>query len=372
MAKRSTADATAAAEPATTIEPQAAPPTSSTSSSPSSTATATTKANPLDVEHYIPRLPLQLVAITFALLAPVAKGAKTLPRPAQFLETLIASPLETLSFACALLAVVQVWFGYWARSCRLKAGTGAGGAKLTVQERVERSRAAARRTAPKGFKAIVTQIWNNDIRGLSAESIVRGGEHAKRSIGGMDHSFAPETILVTLLATAAFHASAVLLGASFIANAALTFLLSLMLALLAITPLAIAYPPFQSPADGYVWLRLLSTHSPANDLEFALFAPAVGAVIGCWAGALPIPLDWDRPWQKYPTTSILGAVAGHALGSVLSLLTVSYRAAVRAATRALNDVKQRESEEEEALRVKSGKGLKTSKGKGAVGKIKSR
>lgn len=180
------------------------------------------------------------------------------------------------------------------------------------------------------------------------------------------------------------------------------------------TPLAIAVPPFQSTADGYIWLRLLSTllsvrpsslsllddppqktklarrhffffcffvvpseNRPANDLEFALFAPAVGAVTGCWSGAVPIPLDWDRPWQvrhsprapfhsfimhagaaerrpdfgaslsrtrtfaqKYPTTCIVGAIAGHAAGSVVSLGIVSYRAAVRAASRAL---KERES-----------------------------
>ena len=25
--------------------------------------------------------------------------------------------------------------------------------------------------------------------------------------------------------------------------------------------------------------------------------PALGAIVGCWAGALPLPLDWGRPWQ---------------------------------------------------------------------------
>jgi len=25
--------------------------------------------------------------------------------------------------------------------------------------------------------------------------------------------------------------------------------------------------------------------------------PAIGTVIGCWLGVIPIALDWDRPWQ---------------------------------------------------------------------------
>lgn len=101
-------------------------------------------------------------------------------------------------------------------------------------------------------------------------------------------------------------------------------MLSLFLSLLTITPLSIAIPPRDSDANRYTWLRLSSTlrcvakrrrkcsntarhanirtvfldaYRPANDLELALFAPALGAIIGCWSGAFPIPLDWDRPWQ---------------------------------------------------------------------------
>lgn len=45
----------------------------------------------------------------------------------------------------------------------------------------------------------------------------------------------------------------------------------------------------------------LIQRSPNNDLEIALLYPALGAVIGCWSGAIPIPLDWDRPWQVSPS-----------------------------------------------------------------------
>jgi len=32
-------------------------------------------------------------------------------------------------------------------------------------------------------------------------------------------------------------------------------------------------------------------------IERAMVYPAVGAVLGSWLGAIPIALDWDRPWQ---------------------------------------------------------------------------
>lgn len=38
-------------------------------------------------------------------------------------------------------------------------------------------------------------------------------------------------------------------------------------------------------------------------------------------GAVPIPLDWDREWQRWPVTVVvgmyLGAVAGQLLGALV-------------------------------------------------------
>lgn len=38
------------------------------------------------------------------------------------------------------------------------------------------------------------------------------------------------------------------------------------------------------------------------------------SVIGTWLGVIPIPLDWDRPWQQWPITLLVGAYAGSVLG----------------------------------------------------------
>lgn len=38
--------------------------------------------------------------------------------------------------------------------------------------------------------------------------------------------------------------------------------------------------------------------SRAHDAqEMYLASTSIGAALGAYAGALPIPLDWDRPWQ---------------------------------------------------------------------------
>lgn len=198
MAKRVAAadQTTAPVEPATTIDPVAETPAAPPSSSSSATTTKSSD-DPLDVEHYIPRLPLQLAAIAFALAAPVAAAAATgsrtstaVPRPAEVLAAWIDSPRETLAFQSALVAVVQVWFGYWARTCR---GAGRGRKTKTAREQVQRSRSAARRTAPKGFGAIMNHIWHNDVRRIGTESILRGGEGANRNFGGVDYSVRPQT-----------------------------------------------------------------------------------------------------------------------------------------------------------------------------------
>ena len=47
-----------------------------------------------------------------------------------------------------------------------------------------------------------------------------------------------------------------------------------------------------------------------------------GASLGAWCGAMVIPLDWDRPWQKWPVPCVAGAVAGFGLGVFASAATV--------------------------------------------------
>lgn len=45
-----------------------------------------------------------------------------------------------------------------------------------------------------------------------------------------------------------------------------------------------------------------------------MFGGVVGACIGAWLGAVPIPLDWDREWQKWPVTVVTGLYLGYLVG----------------------------------------------------------
>jgi phosphatidylinositol glycan class F len=54
----------------------------------------------------------------------------------------------------------------------------------------------------------------------------------------------------------------------------------------------------------------------ADAVSRSLVRRAYATAIGCWAGALVIPLDWDRPWQVWPVPCVFGAALGHALGSL--------------------------------------------------------
>lgn len=47
-----------------------------------------------------------------------------------------------------------------------------------------------------------------------------------------------------------------------------------------------------------------------------VYGATLGAFVGAWAGAVPIPLDWDREWQKWPVTIVTGAYLGYVLGKL--------------------------------------------------------
>jgi len=43
-----------------------------------------------------------------------------------------------------------------------------------------------------------------------------------------------------------------------------------------------------------------------------------GACLGAWLGVIPIPLDWDQPWQAWPITVYYGSTIGWIVGTAVS------------------------------------------------------
>ena len=70
-----------------------------------------------------------------------------------------------------------------------------------------------------------------------------------------------------------------------------------LIAAIAAAPLAAMEAEEEGEFWAQRWARVVVKRQWRSGAEAAVFYPAVGAMIGAWAGAIPIPLDWDRPWQ---------------------------------------------------------------------------
>ncbi|KAK1145661.1 Glycosylphosphatidylinositol (GPI) anchor assembly protein [Aspergillus melleus] len=112
-------------------------------------------------------------------------------------------------------------------------------------------------------------------------------------------------ILTFLLATPVFAALLVLFGAPITTHHWQTLLCAAHMALLTSTGLIYVHG-----VDGSVWKEVWGAARPLD----VVWGGALGTGLGAWLGAVPIPLDWDRPWQAYPITILVGAYIGYALG----------------------------------------------------------
>ncbi|PGH08844.1 hypothetical protein AJ79_05848 [Helicocarpus griseus UAMH5409] len=142
-----------------------------------------------------------------------------------------------------------------------------------------------------------------------------GGGGKKRPHGGHGHGEGGKIIpallslsLPLLLGTPLLSLLLCLFGAPFTTHIPHTILCAAHMALLAGTSLIYVHG-----TDGAVWREIWGI-SRAID---AVWGAAVGTGLGAWFGAVPIPLDWDRPWQAYPVTIITGAYVGYVLGGLV-------------------------------------------------------
>ena len=120
----------------------------------------------------------------------------------------------------------------------------------------------------------------------------------------------PQTAILSLMlaamATPAAHAALVLFGAPLLDHVAHTALCAAHFALLGL------FPTFYARGvDAQALVAVAGLAAPLDETLGGL----VGAVLGAWLGAVPIPLDWDRAWQRWPVTVVVGMYGGAALGA---------------------------------------------------------
>ncbi|CAM0949052.1 unnamed protein product [Alopecurus aequalis] len=102
---------------------------------------------------------------------------------------------------------------------------------------------------------------------------------------------------------------------------------SLLMSLFTFVPAACVFG-----ASRVGWQNALSysTYWTSSDVVvYMISAPCHGAVMGAWLGAWPMPLDWERPWQEWPICVTYGAVSGHLIGTVVSVILVAQKRRVR-------------------------------------------
>ncbi|PBK63734.1 hypothetical protein ARMSODRAFT_962765 [Armillaria solidipes] len=197
-----------------------------------------------------------------------------------FLEALTTSPAMTVACMCAGSVVLQGWWGGWIRD------------------------------------------WWFDYtsRGFEDSTRVQKAAFNSRKLSALRNAWA-----LTLASSAIFHGVLVLFGAPLLSHWLQTYLLALFLAILVIFTPAYTYgpPTLSSDTESLVvrmtWVRLFAEFSVRTPVERAIVYPAVGTLVGCWVGAVPIALDWDRPWQAWPLTPTFGALAGYILASMVAL-----------------------------------------------------
>lgn len=115
-------------------------------------------------------------------------------------------------------------------------------------------------------------------------------------------------LLSTLLATPSLAFALILFGAPLVSHQQHTLLLASHLSTLATIPLI-----YTHGIDAGKWGEVAGLSLPVDEV----FGAAVGTILGAWVGAVPIPLDWDREWQKWPITVVTGAYIGWAVGKTV-------------------------------------------------------
>lgn len=126
-----------------------------------------------------------------------------------------------------------------------------------------------------------------------------------------------------VLASFAFHTVAVLFGAPFFESSAETYHFAVLLTIQVCLPFCLFLG-----LDVNSWLNIFTESSTDGALEVMVYFTSLFSVLGGWLGAIPIPLDWDRPWQVWPISCVIGALFGYAAGLLLASVFIprQYRA----------------------------------------------
>lgn len=101
-----------------------------------------------------------------------------------------------------------------------------------------------------------------------------------------------------------------------------SFLLCCHISLLSFYPLLMVYKivdPGRSSnlmSIGKIWFKMLTFQVGRDVYKHQIYLMAISTFLGAWIGVTPMPLDWDRDWQDWPITLLVGAYGGAFIGGL--------------------------------------------------------
>ena len=150
-------------------------------------------------------------------------------------------------------------------------------------------------------------------------------------------------LVVNCLFVVLFHIVLIAFGAPLTNNTTETFHLALLLMVLTSLPCSLVLGMnstkwcnlllLKSPVEAStysimektgVWLSSLAARE-GGPLERSVWWCTLGTVVGVWLGAVPIPLDWDRPWQVWPISCTIGGLLGYTSGILCAIMDMLLR-----------------------------------------------
>jgi phosphatidylinositol glycan class F len=123
------------------------------------------------------------------------------------------------------------------------------------------------------------------------------------------------SIVISILLVVPLYVLLVILGAPFMSYTKETLALCLHLSLLVFNPLLVLYK------FDFNQFKLLFVQDKIYNRIFThpILSASLMVIITTWLGVIPIPLDWDRPWQQWPITLLVGGYLGTIIGSIISI-----------------------------------------------------
>ncbi|KAL1303834.1 hypothetical protein AAFC00_000291 [Neodothiora populina] len=149
---------------------------------------------------------------------------------------------------------------------------------------------------------------NKGKAGPKKKAAASHSSHAEPGIGFRLVPAFLSLVLSVSLGAPVIAAALILFGAPITTHQLYTVLCGLHISLLAVLPLFYVHG-----VDQPKWMQIAALNAPVDEV----FGASSGTLVGAWIGAIPIPLDWDREWQKWPITIITGAYIGYAIGKML-------------------------------------------------------